>query len=260
MPVQLSVDGAVAAVEIDRPDVRNAIDVETVRGLDDAIGRAIDQGARALVLAGHGGKAFCAGADLGLVRTAFDGDAPSVLGPLVDELHALIRRIRSLPLPVVAALEGPAVGAGMGLALSADLRVAGRSAVLVGGYFGIGASPDGGVSYFLTRALGGARATSLVLRNRPLRADDLLAAGLVEEVVDDGDAVGTARRLAEEVAGVPPLALVRLRALVDAATTQMIGAQLDAERQAVAELWPSADFREGVGAFLERRSPTFTGR
>ena len=259
MSVSYSIADHVALAEIDRPDVRNAIDIATLEALDKAVSRAVDDGARALVLAGRG-SAFCAGADLGLVRQAFDGDAPSVLGPLVDTLHALIRRIRSLPLPVVAGIEGPAVGAGMGLALSADLRIAARSAVLIPGYFGIGSSPDGGVSYFLTRALGAARATALTVRNRPLRADDLLAAGLVEEVVDDGAAVEAARALAIELAATtPPLALVRLRSLVDQATVRGLDAQLDAERDGVSELWPSADFREGVGAFLERRRPSFSG-
>ena len=259
MTVRYSIADGVAVAEIDRPDVRNAIDLATLAALDQAIDSAVADGARALVLAGRG-PAFCAGADLGLVRQAFAGDAPSVLGPLVDTLHALIRRVRSLPMPVVAGLEGPAVGAGMGLALAADVRVAARSALLVPGYFGIGSSPDGGVSYFLTRALGAARATALTIRNRPLRADDMLAAGLVEEVVDDGKAVDAAKDLAAELAAsTPPLALVRLRALVDEATVRNLDAQLDAERQGVAELWPSADFREGVGAFLERRRPSFSG-
>src|SRR5690606_24142606 len=138
---------------IDRPDVKNAINPETLSTMRVGVQDLVSQGARALVLGGKGG--FCSGADLALVREALAGDAASVLGPMVDELHALIRELRALPIPTVAALEGPAVGAGMGLALSTDVRVAARSARLIPGYFGIGTSPDGGVSYFLTRALGG---------------------------------------------------------------------------------------------------------
>src|SRR5581483_8441276 len=215
--------------------------------------------AKAVVLAGAGGT-FCAGADLVYVRRAFTGDAEEVLRPLVRTLHDLIAFVGELPLPIVVALEGHAVGAGMGLALAADLRIAGRGASLIPGYFAIGASPDGGVSYFLTRALGGARATSAILRNRVLRADELLALGLVEEVVDDGRVIEAAQELAASLAGVPPLALLRMRRLVDSATVQGLAAQLDDEERLVAELWPARDFREGVSAFLERRRPAFTGR
>lgn len=258
MAVELTVEDGVGEILLSRPEVKNAMDVELLEALDGRLDELVASGARVAVLAGADG-AFCAGADLALVRRAFEGDTEAVLGRLVDTLHPLIGKIRALPFPVVAALEGPAVGAGMGLALAADLRIAARSAKLVPGYFGIGASPDGGVSYFLTRALGSARAVALVLRNRPLGADELLGSGLAEAVVDDGQALEAARQLATEVAGTPPLALLRLRRLADSATTADLGAQLDHERRLVSELWPTRDFREGVAAFLERRRPEFTG-
>ena len=127
-------------------------------------------------------------------------------------------------------------------------------------YFGIGASPDGGVSYFLTRSLGAARAAELVISNRPVRADEILALGLAEQVVDEGQALAAARERAQQLANLPPLGLVRLRALVDAAPTHGIEQHLDAERDAITSLWPTEDFREGIRAFLERRPPRFTGR
>lgn len=249
----------ITTIAITRPEVRNALTVDAMRELRTAFSTAIDAGdTRAVVLHGSEGS-FCAGADLSLVRSALDGDAPSVLGPMVTELHDAIRVIRSAPFPVVAAIEGFAVGAGMGLALAADARVTDVDARLVPGYFGIGASPDGGVSYFLARALGAARATALILRNQPLDADTMASFGLVEEVVAPGQAIEAASALAQQVAGAPPLALVRLRRLVDDATAQSLTAHLDAERDAVAELWATHDFQEGVSAFLERRSPTFLG-
>lgn len=259
MGVVTSVEGGVATILLDRPEVRNAFDLDLIEGIGEAVSELAARGVRAAVLAGAG-EAFCAGVDLRYVREALEGDAEAVLTPLVDALHRVVRRLRDAPFPVVAALEGPAVGAGMGLALAADVRVAGRSAVLIPGYFGIGASPDGGVSYFLTRAAGGARAAAAILRNRTLDAAELAAWGLVEEVVEDGQALKASLELAARLASVPPLALVRLRRLVDAATTHGLVDHLDLEKQLVAELWPTADFREGVGAFVERRKPQFEGR
>lgn len=259
MSVRATIDDGIATIVIDRSEVRNAIDVETVEVLRAAFEDAAEAGVKGAVLTGEG-KAFCAGADLAFVRKAFEGDAASVLGPLVDTLHGLLKWMRALPFSIVAAVEGPAAGAGMGLALAADTRIAGASAVFVTAYFGIGASPDGGVSYFLTRSLGAARATELVMANRPIRAEEMLSLGLVERVVDEGGALAAAVERARELSSIPPLALVRLRALVDAAPTHGLDAHLDAERDAIASLWPTEDFREGIGAFLERRTPQFSGR
>lgn len=259
MSLQVSSTDGVGTIELDRPEQLNALTVEVAGALGEAAEGLVTDGARALVLAGRG-SAFCAGADLSLVHRALaEGPAP-VLTPLVEGLHDSLRRLRALPVPVVAAIEGPAVGAGMGLALVADLRVMARGARLVPGYMGIGASPDGGVSFFLTRMVGAARATSLLMRNRSVGADEAVALGLAESVVDDGTALTEARELAASLTGLPPLALQRVRDLVDSATTQGLAAQLDLEQQRVTELWDTHDFREGVGAFLERRRPAFEGR
>jgi 2-(1,2-epoxy-1,2-dihydrophenyl)acetyl-CoA isomerase len=256
--LQLSSADGVGTIELDRPEQLNALTVDLVSSLGEAAEELVAGGARAVVLAGRG-SAFCAGADLSLVHRALAEDPAAVLTPLVEGLHDSLRRLRRLPVPVVAAVEGPAVGAGMGLALAADLRVLGRGARLVPGYMAIGASPDGGVSYFLTRAVGAARAAALLLRNRPVAADEALELGLAESVVDDGAALGAARELAASLTGLPPLALQRVRELVDRATSQGLDEQLDLEQQRVTELWDTFDFREGVGAFLERRPPIFQG-
>ncbi len=260
MSVQVTIQDGIGRVLIDRPDVRNAINIETLEAIDAGFAQLSGEGAKAAVLAGRSG-AFCSGADLVLVKRAFAAaDPASVLAPLVDTLHGLIVEMRQLSFPVIAAVEGAAVGAGMGLALATDLRVVAASAIFLPGYMAIGASPDGGTSYFLTRALGGARAASVSLRGKPLTSETLAAVGLADEVVDDGEAILAAEQLAREVAGTPPLALVRMRTLVDRATTQSLDTQLELERELVEELWPTRDFREGVGAFLERRKPTFEGR
>jgi len=257
--LQLSSADGVGTIELDRPEQLNALTVEVASSLGAAAEELVDGGVRALVLAGRG-PAFCAGADLSLVHRALEEEPATVLTPLVEGLHDSLRRIRRVPVPVIAAVEGPAVGAGMGLALAADLRVFGRTARLVPGYMGIGASPDGGVSYFLTRMVGAARAAALLIRNRPVGAEEALALGLAESVVDEGTALDAARALAASLTGLPPLALQRVRELVDRATVQGLDDQLDLEQQRVAELWDTFDFREGVGSFLERRAPKFQGR
>jgi 2-(1,2-epoxy-1,2-dihydrophenyl)acetyl-CoA isomerase len=257
--LHLSIDDGIGQVVLSRPEAMNSLTIDLIDEIGEAFASLRAGGAHAAVLAGEG-RCFCAGADLSLVRAALQGDAPSILAPLVDHLHAVIRQIRQLPFPVVAAVEGPAVGAGMGLALSADLRVVGMSAKFVPGYLGIGASPDGGVSYFLARSLGAAKAASIVIRNRPLGAEQLLADGLADEIVDDGTTLEAARALAHAVASTPPLALMRTRQLIDQATTQDLDHQLDLERELVSQLWDSHDFTEGVTAFLEKRPPLYEGR
>lgn len=259
MDVEATLSGTVGLVEINRPDRMNSLTVEVVDGLGAAARGLVEQGARALVLTGRGAT-FCAGADLGLVHDALAGDTEKVLTPLVDGLHRSIRTLRGLPVPLVAAVEGPAVGAGLGLALAADLRVVATDARLVPGYSAIGSSPDGGVSYFLTRMLGPARAVRILLDNQALDSGAATALGLADEVVANGAAVEAAVRTAERLgAATAGQALLRLRALVDASTTQGLSDQLDLEQRLVSELWETHDFREGVTAFLERRPPRFSG-
>jgi 2-(1,2-epoxy-1,2-dihydrophenyl)acetyl-CoA isomerase len=258
--VEVVRDGPCTTVLLNRPEVRNALSREMVAGLQRVADELTAAPPGAVVLTGAGARAFCAGVDLGLVRAALDGDFAVELGGLVAALHRLVLQLRAVACPVIAAVEGPAVGAGMGLALAADLRVVGRSALFVPGWFGIGATPDGGSSYLLARSVGAARATAAVLRNRPLDAATMASWGLADEVVDDGTALAAALELGAAVASAPPVALVNLRRLMDTATTNDLARQLDAEQASVAALWETADFREGVTAFLERRPPAFTGR
>ncbi|MEY9211776.1 enoyl-CoA hydratase/isomerase family protein [Thermobifida halotolerans] len=258
MSLETSLTDRVGLIELNRPDRMNAMTVDLVRSLGDEAASLVERGARALVLTGRG-PAFCAGADLSLVDRALAEEPAPVLTPLVEELHRSLKRLRGLPVPLVAAVEGPAVGAGMGLALCADLRILGEGARLVPGYMGIGSSPDGGVSYFLTRMLGSARALSLLLRNQPVSAAEAAALGLAEPAVPDGSARQAALALARSLTSAPPLALLRARELVDRASTLGFAEQLDLEQERVSELWKTHDFTEGVRAFLQRRPPEFRG-
>jgi 2-(1,2-epoxy-1,2-dihydrophenyl)acetyl-CoA isomerase len=257
---ELVVEDGVGRLCLRRPEARNALIPALVEALAAELRSPALASAGALVLCGEG-DVFCAGADLHLVRQAVSqGDPGAVLGPLLAGVHAVVRALREVPVPVVAAVEGAAAGAGVGLALAADLRVLGRSAVFVPAYLGLGASPDAGLSYHLARALGGCRAGAALIRNRRLPADELAACGLADEVVPDGQALPAALRLAGEVAGAAPLALLATRRLLDAAPTHGLEAHLDAEATEITRLWSTDDFAEGVAAFLQRRPPGFKGR
>lgn len=258
MTVHIEVKDAVAIVTLDRPGAMNAIDLELLKALLAALDEVDESDAAALVITGAGG-AFCAGADLGYVRREHQSDPANGLLPLLQAIHAVIRRVRSMPIPVVAAVEGPAVGAAMGIALAADLRVLGRGARLVPGFIRIGASPDSGVSWLLTRAIGGARASALVLRNRALVAEEALDLGLADAVTGDGEALARAVEIAREVSGSAPQALLFLRELTDKATVNTLDEHLDLEQQRITQIWDGADFAEGIGAFLEKRRPVFGG-
>jgi 2-(1,2-epoxy-1,2-dihydrophenyl)acetyl-CoA isomerase len=254
----VSVDDGVGMLELNRPGQLNALTVEVAEQLGGLAEKAVAEGARALIITGRG-TAFCAGADLAIVDRALAGDPHAALTPLVAGLHTSLLRIRALPVPVIAAVEGPAVGAGFGLALAADIRVMASGARFVPGYLAIGASPDGGVSYLLPRMVGAARAMSLILQNKPIAADDAARLGLAETPVDDGTALAAARGVASRLLGTAPLALLRVRELLDRSTEHGFAAHLELEQQRVSELWETHDFVEGVSAFVQRRRPAFRG-
>lgn len=256
--LEVTVEDGIGVLTIDRPEKLNALTVEVAAGLGPGAEDAIARGARAIVVTGRGAT-FCAGADLSIVDDALSRDRRGALTPLVAGLHDSLLLLRALPVPIVAAVEGPAVGAGFGLALAADLRVMAAAARFVPGYLAIGASPDGGVSFLLSRMVGSARAMSLILNNRPVGADEAARVGLAEAVVADGTALAAGCELAKRLAGTAPLALLRVRELIDRATEHSFGEHLRLEQQRVTELWDTADFVEGVSAFVQRRKPSFRG-
>lgn len=256
-PLTLSIADGVAEILLNRPDRRNAMNLAMQQGLVDALRQVRDSDARALVLGGTG-RHFCVGADLDVVDQDAGGE---VAARMLAACEAFLRALRTLPMPVVVAVEGAAAGGGAGLALAGDLRVLGRSAALYGSTFPLGMTPDAGVSWFLGRALGPARATNVMIRNAPMTAEFLASVGLADEVVDDGTALAAARRLAAELGPrTPPLAIVGLRELMAAAPTNDLDAQLEREAHWVGTLNRTEDFAEGVSAFLHRRTPEFRGR
>lgn len=256
--VDFKVEDGIGWLVLRRPETRNAVDPDFVWEAVAAVD-AVPAGIGALVLAGEG-PAFCVGADLNMFRAAMAaGRTDKDLAPLLDAMHAVTRRLRSLPVPTVAAVEGAAAGAGIGLACACDLRVVGESTVFVPAFCALGLSPDSGTSFHLARALGSVAANAAFLRNRRIPAAELAARGLADEVVPDGEVWAAAGRLAAEVAGAAPGALLATRRLVDAAPGQSFNAHLDAEAREISSLWTGPDVFEGVSAFLERRRPKFPG-
>jgi 2-(1,2-epoxy-1,2-dihydrophenyl)acetyl-CoA isomerase len=179
---------------------------------------------------------------------------------MIPRYHRALLELGDLPLPVVCAVQGSVAGGGLGLLFAADIVVAARGTRFAMGYPALGLVSDGGGTWWLPRLVGPARAASMFLDNRVLDADEALACGLVSEVVDPGDLPARAEDIATRLAAGPTAALASMRRLLRQSWTTPLGAQLDAEAAAMAEVGATADATEGVTAFAEKRRPTFHGR
>jgi 2-(1,2-epoxy-1,2-dihydrophenyl)acetyl-CoA isomerase len=209
------------------------------------------------VLLTHPGKNFCLGGDV--TRFAGDDEPGRYVFEIAGVLHETIRALTSSPLPVVAAVQGWAAGAGMSVACAADVVVAGESTQFRAAYPAIGFTPDGGLTWHLPRIVGRARALDLMLTNRPMSAPEALAAGLVSKVVADGEVQAEAEAIARALAAGSSGALAGVKRLVADGLLGSLDTQLDAERASISARADSADGREGVRAFSERRAPDFGG-
>jgi 2-(1,2-epoxy-1,2-dihydrophenyl)acetyl-CoA isomerase len=245
--------GQIAIITLAQPASRNALSPDLFAALTAAMNLAVDDGMRAMVLCADG-KTFCAGGDLAAVNDVIDGDIDRELGGIVDELHAMIGQLRSMPMPTIAAVDGAAVGAGVALALATDVRVLGESACFITGYLAVGSSPDGGASFHLARSLGTNQAVAGFLLNRRFTSADLQRAGLADQVVGTGTAGTAALELAEQLTSISPDALVAMRDLVYAAPGQSLDAHLDAEKVQFLKVARSDGFREGIAPFARKRS------
>jgi 2-(1,2-epoxy-1,2-dihydrophenyl)acetyl-CoA isomerase len=253
--VEVTRDGAVLTLTLNRPDVLNAIDAATHRALAAGLREARDPDVRAVVVTGAG-RGFCVGQDLKEFRAA----GADVAGRLRSSYHPNITAIRALEKPVIAAVNGAAAGAGLSLACACDIRLAADTATFVPAFVGIGLVPDSGGTFFLARLLGPARAFEWMGSGRRLAASEALAWGLVSEVVEGGGLATRAAGLAAELAALPTRAVGMTKRLFDRALLSTLEEQLELEAQLQAAATTSEDFREGVAAFLEKRPPEFRGR
>lgn len=248
--------GPTMVLTMSDPASRNALSPTIYAGIVEALQTAADDDAvRAVVLTGAGGH-FCAGGHLQRLLSARSRSADEQRAA-IDGLHGLIDSLRSLPKPVIAAVEGAAAGAGCSLTLACDLIVAGRGARFVLSYGRVGLTPDGGATWLATRALPAAVVREWVWLAEPMSAERLQTLGVVNRVVDDGSAVAQATQLAERLATMAPNAVAAGKALLNQAQVNSLREQLDAEREAfVAQLFHD-NGGEGIAAFHERRSPRF---
>jgi 2-(1,2-epoxy-1,2-dihydrophenyl)acetyl-CoA isomerase len=253
--VEISRDGAVLTVTLNRPDVLNALNAAMHRELAAALKEARDPDVRAVVLTGAG-RGFCVGQDLTEFREA-SGDIGERLRATY---HPNVLAIRALEKPVVAAVNGPAAGAGLSFACACDLRIAADSASFVPAFINIGLVPDSGGSYFVTRLLGPARAFEWYATGRRLSAAEAQAWGLVSEVVEADSFPSRAAAFAAELAAMPTRGVAMTKRLIDRAPGATLDEQLEWEAQLQAAATKTEDFAEGVSAFLEKRPPRFQGR
>ena len=253
--VETSRDGAVLRITLNRPEVLNAFNADLHRALGAALKGARADDVRAVVVTGAG-RGFCVGQDLTEFREA-SGDIGERLR---GTYHPNILALRALEKPVIAAVNGPAAGAGLSLAFACDLRIAADAATFVPAFVNIGLVPDSGCTYFVRRLLGTARALEWLASGRRLSAAEAHAWGLVSEVVEADRLAARAAEAAAELAALPTRGIAMTKRLLDHAEHTTLPEQLELEAQLQSVATRTEDFREGVDAFLEKREPHFQGR
>jgi 2-(1,2-epoxy-1,2-dihydrophenyl)acetyl-CoA isomerase len=257
--ILFGVDEGVARLTFNRPDKLNSFNVKMHEEIREALSGLAEGGARVLVLTGAG-RAFCAGQDLG-DRAVAPGAAGVDLGESIERYYKpLVLALQRLPMPVIAAVNGVAAGAGANIALACDVVIAARSATFVQAFARLGLVPDSGGTWSLPRLLGNARALGLALLGEKLAAEQAAAWGMIWQCVDDAELAPTVDVVARRLAAAPTRGLAATKQAIYGSWHRTLDEQLDIERDLQRELGRSADYAEGVAAFSEKRAPVFKGR
>ncbi|HEX6667622.1 MAG TPA: enoyl-CoA hydratase/isomerase family protein [Solirubrobacterales bacterium] len=261
--LKIEIDGEIGTLTLNRPDVFNAMSPELIGELTVACSWFADQAKlRALIVTGAGG-AFCSGGDINGFREGIENeefDMPSAVRRGAEVMHQAIVDLRRIPCAVIAAVNGPAAGAGFSLALACDIRIASSNTFLACAYGRIGASPDGGMTYFLPRVVGPSKALELLLEDPNINAEQALELGLVTEVVAPEELMSRARERAEKLAAMAPYYVKMAKALTAVSIENSMPEHLQLERHGIADSMATEDLRNGVAAFFGGDKPEFHGR
>lgn len=257
--VTLTVDESIARLTLNRPDKLNSLNLEMHAALGDALKQVEKRDDIRCLLITANGRAFCVGQDLEERRATLETPDLDLGESLEKRYNPLIRRLHDLPFPVVCAVNGPAAGAGIGLALAADIVLAAESARFIFAFSRLGLVPDAGTSWSLPRLVGRARAQGLVMLGEELSAGQAVEWGLIWECVDDDALTTRADDLATKLASGPTVGLALCRRALGESQAQSLNEQLDRERDLQRIAGRSADYKEGVSAFFEKRAAHFQG-
>ncbi|QRG04743.1 enoyl-CoA hydratase/isomerase family protein [Xanthobacter dioxanivorans] len=257
-PILLDIADGIARIRFNRPQVLNAIHEGAVVALKAAVDKvAKDESVRVVVLSGEG-RAFLAGGDVARFHEA-GRDAPKVVNAIIDPFHHAILSLSAMSAPVIASLHGAVAGAGVSVALAADLAIAADDMKMTLAYTRIGTSPDGSSTFSLPRVVGLRKAMEIALLSDTIDAPEALRLGLVNKVVPAADLAAETDALARRLAAGPTLAYGRIKHLLRSSFSHSLSDQLHAERDAFVASAGTRDFHEGAAAFVEKRAPRFEG-
>ena len=254
----LDAEGPIATITLNRPAQLNALNIEMAEAFEAAVNQLAEKPDLRVILIKGAGRGFMAGGDLGVIQRALT-EGPDIVDAIMLPLHRGLTKLAELPQPVLASLHGPVAGAGMSVAMAADLAIASDDAKFTLAYARIGASPDGSGTWHLPRLVGLRRALEIALLADTIDAHEAHRLGLINFVVPTADLATRTAALAERLATGPTQAYGRIKRLLRESLDRTLPAQLDAEREAFHDSMKTSDFREGIAAFLGKRKPDFNG-